>query len=104
MPALRGGRCECTACGEFFSDVRGFDKHRMGKFGTGVPRSCLTPAEMLAANWDRNPKGFWLVPDARRRALKSAGAEIEQPSVIGHGSWGRVRSQRAGKVQIAQAA
>lgn len=56
-PKLTGGRCQCTACGECFTSERTFDKHRVGQFGSD--RRCLTVAEMVAAGWATNARGFW---------------------------------------------
>lgn len=56
-PKLTAGRCQCTACGEYFTSERTFDKHRVGQFGSD--RRCLTVAEMVAAGWATNARGFW---------------------------------------------
>lgn len=55
---LKGQRCECAACGELFNRTSTFDRHRVGEFG--VDRRCLTPDEMLAREWRKNERGFWL--------------------------------------------
>jgi hypothetical protein len=72
MPGLTGNRCECTACGEYFSSERSFDRHRIGQFG--IDRRCMTADAMTADGWARNDRGFWLTPDPRR-----AGADIPAP-------------------------
>jgi len=69
MPKLTGNRCQCTACGEYFSSERSFDRHRIGQFG--IDRRCMTTDAMTADGWARNGRGFWLTPDPRR-----AGADI----------------------------
>lgn len=74
-PRLTGCRCQCTACGGYFGNVRGFDRHRIGTVGD-IDRRCMTEAEMLATGWQRNERGFWLTPDPRR-----AGASVEGPPV-----------------------
>jgi hypothetical protein len=56
-PKLTGGRCQCPACGEYFTSDRTFDRHRVGQFGSD--RRCLTVAEMVAAGWATNARGFW---------------------------------------------
>jgi hypothetical protein len=56
-PILRGPRCQCTACGEYFTSERTFDIHRVGQHGVG--RRCLTVAEMLAAGWGKKRVFFW---------------------------------------------
>lgn len=38
---LVGNRCKCPSCGECFSSVYGFDKHRKGEHG--VDRHCIDP-------------------------------------------------------------
>lgn len=72
VPKLTGNRCQCTACGEYFSSVRGFDRHRVGEYGND--RRCIPVAELLASGWIRNARGFLLTPDPRR-----AGAGISGP-------------------------
>lgn len=61
-PTLRGSRCQCTGCGQFFSCAATFDRHRIGEFaglrGTSS-RRCLSVDEMLAQGWGQNGKGFW---------------------------------------------
>ena len=71
-PKLTGNRCQCTACGEYFSSERSFDRHRIGQFG--IDRRCMTADAMTADGWARNARGFWLTPDPRR-----AGAAIPAP-------------------------
>lgn len=56
---LRGDRCCCTACGEFFNSARAFDEHRTGAFEP-ITRRCFLPAEMLERGMRRNDTGFWL--------------------------------------------
>jgi len=77
MPRLTGNRCACTACGEYFSSERSFDRHRIGQFGTD--RRCMSADAMTADGWARNARGFWQTPDPRR-----AGAAI--PAHRTHGA------------------
>lgn len=51
MPTHRPGsqRCECAACGEWFSGLSGFDDHRTGPHDTG--RRCRTPDEIEARGY-----------------------------------------------------
>jgi hypothetical protein len=56
---LTGHRCQCRACGEYFSRERVFDRHRIGAHG--VNRRCLTVTEMVARGWCRNTAGFWIL-------------------------------------------
>jgi hypothetical protein len=61
-PTLSGNRCECPTCGEPFSSVREFDRHRIGTFAEvgewAHKRRCMTPSEMDAAGWVCNARGF----------------------------------------------
>jgi hypothetical protein len=56
-PVLRGNRCQCTACGEYFNRVSTFDRHRVGSYEDG--RRCLSAPEMEDKGWKRNAAGFW---------------------------------------------
>lgn len=75
-PRLTGSRCQCADCGKYFGSVRGFDRHRVGKFDNPAKRRrCLTLVELLARGWDRDARGFLLTPDLRR-PQGHAGASI----------------------------
>ena len=53
-PRLSGSRCQCPECGEPFSSVATFDRHRVGAFagiGGVNTRRCMTVAEMMAEEW-----------------------------------------------------
>lgn len=66
---LTKNRCKCTHCGEHFTTLRGFDRHRKGSFrDRGAHRRCLTVDEMQERGWHLNPQGFW-VAEKRRRAI-----------------------------------
>jgi len=62
-PRLTGGRCQCPQCGEYFTSDRTFDRHRVGQFAKPGERlgtrRCLAVAEMIAAGWAMNARGFW---------------------------------------------
>jgi hypothetical protein len=64
---LTGCRCQCLTCGDYFGNVRGFDRHRVGEHG--VDRRCLTEAEMIETGWTRDGRGFLLTPDPRRAGV-----------------------------------
>jgi hypothetical protein len=67
---LRGDRCLCRTCGEYFNSTAAFDKHRVGPYDLKAPhygRRCRTPDEMRAAGMAPNPDGWWTT-DARKRA------------------------------------
>jgi hypothetical protein len=71
---LRGDRCLCRACGEFFNSTFMFDKHRRGKYPGG--RRCLTPAELEAKGHVRNEAGFW-ISTARETVPEILGPAID---------------------------
>jgi len=77
-PTLKGCRCQCPACGEYFGSERAFDRHRVGEYE--VPgrasdsRLCLTLRELLSAGWHRSVRGFLLTPDPRRAGADKQGA------------------------------
>lgn len=67
-PVLRGSRCQCAACEQYFSCAAAFDRHRVGDFaGVGGinTRRCLLVEEMLAQGWAQNERGFWRRPSLR---------------------------------------
>jgi len=76
-PRLTGCRCQCTACGEYFGSERAFERHRVGDYALpGMwrgTRRCLPLADMLAAGWTRNGRGFLLTPDPRRAGAGNSG-------------------------------
>jgi hypothetical protein len=55
---LTGHRCQCAACGKFFSRSSVFDKHRTGEYGGG--RRCMTTAEMEAKGMRLTESGVWV--------------------------------------------
>jgi hypothetical protein len=72
---LVSGRCQCTNCGELFSSVREFDRHRTGSFApagsTAHRRRCLTVDELTARGWTQDERGY------RRQGRKRAPAAKE---------------------------
>ena len=54
---------ECAGCGEHFSSLRSFDRHRIGDHG--LSRRCLTVAELHAQGWPQGARGLWL--ESRRK-------------------------------------
>jgi len=84
-PTLKGCRCQCAACGEYFGSERAFDRHRVGDYaepgqwqGT---RRCLPLPAMLAAGWQRSARGFLLQPDPRRAGAGDAGPRVTLPAM-----------------------
>lgn len=57
---LRGDRCQCPACGLYFTSTNAFDKHRTGKHGED--RRCLADFELAERGWEPNDGGFWRKP------------------------------------------
>lgn len=78
-PRLTGCRCQCPTCGDNFGNVRGFDRHRIGIVGA-ADRRCMSDAEMVAAGWQRNARGFLLTPDARRAGAGMQATRVTLPA------------------------
>lgn len=55
---LRGDRCQCCACHEYFNSTAAFNKHRTGEHG--VDRRCRTPDEMQAIGMAVSSRGWWV--------------------------------------------
>lgn len=56
---LRGDRCRCTACGEYFRSTYAFDRHRQGPY---TDRRCLAVAAMSEAGFKQDSRGYWMSP------------------------------------------
>ncbi len=48
--------CRCPSCGEEFTRIAGFVRHRVGRWSA---RRCLTPVEMELLGMTRNSGGRW---------------------------------------------
>lgn len=67
------GGWTCGGCTQVFQSLGDFEHHRVGGFETRVggktgkgTRRCVTPREMLAAGWAKNPNGRWArVPNTK---------------------------------------
>lgn len=73
---LRAGRCQCPACGELFTSVREFDRHRVGSFaqmGGRHDRRCLTAEDLKGRGWRKDARGFWMQGRRRQYAPAKAG-------------------------------
>lgn len=57
---LKGNRCKCPSCGECFSSVHGFDKHRKGAHG--VDRHCVNPKEAGLSIREGANGTYWTTP------------------------------------------
>lgn len=87
MPRLTGNRCQCTACGDYFSSERSFNRHRVGDFAKpGQPgtRRCVPAADLLANGWVRNTRGFLLEPHVQRAPADIA-APRSTPAMVTQG-------------------
>jgi hypothetical protein len=85
-PALTGCRCQCVECGDYFGNVVGFDRHRVGDYGAG--RRCLTAKELGCRGWVRNERGFWLRPRPERGPTGTEAHVAPPPAThvgVGHG-------------------
>ncbi len=54
--------CQCAGCGEYFSTVSNFDKHRIfenADMPDWATRRCMSADEMLASGLVRNSGGYW---------------------------------------------
>ena len=76
-PVLRGPRCQCTACGEYFTSERTFDAHRIGPHGPN--RRCLTVAEMAEAGWGKKRVFFWTNDPLRPARFAPKGSSNGHP-------------------------
>lgn len=57
---LTGKRCQCTACGRYFTTAKNFDRHRVGDYDFDAPdfgRRCL-PVE-VTPKWRMGLAGAW---------------------------------------------
>jgi hypothetical protein len=58
---LTGNKCQCVVCGEVFSTVSNFDKHRKGDHDKA--RYCVDP-EGVGLELRRSQKGaYWVEPN-----------------------------------------
>jgi len=55
---LTGHRCQCAACGKYFSRVSVFDKHRTGDYGKD--RRCMTTEQMETKGMRLTESGVWV--------------------------------------------
>ena len=70
-PQLKGDRCQCPSCREYFNSTYAFDRHRVGQFE--VDRRCLATAEMVAKGMAKNAVGYWV---ARKMPLRRSGKRL----------------------------
>ena len=61
-PKLTGKRCKCPSCGEYFSTVSNFDKHRKGSHADN-DRHCVSPDSV---GLEQNGRGLWAMPGTPR--------------------------------------
>lgn len=81
---LRGRRCQCRTCGEYFNAASLFDQHRTGPYTLAdgsCGRRCLTPDEMREKGMVQRADGFWggePMPEGVLNKVRSG-----QPAAIG---------------------
>jgi len=85
-PKLTGGRCQCPSCFLLFTSEREFNRHRIGDYAEPGAwegsRRCLTWAELVAAGWRSNERGFLMQARPKR-----APAGISGPRVTPTATW-----------------
>ena len=57
---LVGKRCMCPTCGEYFSTLAMFDKHRKGEQAVG--RYCIDPEMAGLSIRKRGTNTYWTIP------------------------------------------
>ncbi len=85
----------CPSCGQDFSSVEAFDRHRVGTFAysydQGVPldpprengRRCLRLDEMRAAGWVVDQRERWVHPREYRRRVTRGGDSFSHEPIMG---------------------
>jgi hypothetical protein len=68
----------CSGCGEDFTSVEYFDRHRVGEHELDWPehengRRCLSVDELAAIGFQRDQRGRWLNPARAQRAFSALG-------------------------------
>lgn len=67
---LSSRRCQCAACGKFFSGGNAFDRHRVGKIVDVAPdygRRCMDDGEMVAAGM-KIVGDIWKIDESKRKS------------------------------------
>lgn len=57
---LKGNRCQCPACKEYFSTVANFDRHR--RYNEQNQRVCVEPSTVGLVIANRAGNSFWAMP------------------------------------------
>ncbi len=82
----------CRACGQDFSSVEAFDRHRVGAhtytYDAGLlldpprhdGRRCLNLDEMARAGWVLDARGRWVHPRELRKRLSRGGDSPTEPT------------------------
>lgn len=87
VPRLTGGRCQCAACGLYFTGTREFERHRLGAYAEigrrNGSRRCMSLEELEAHNWRRTDRGFWMQPRAQRAPARAQGPCHAAPARVG---------------------
>lgn len=58
MTKLTGNKCQCVVCGEVFSTVSNFDKHRKGDHDGG--RYCIDPKDANLTLRETQNGSYWI--------------------------------------------
>jgi hypothetical protein len=79
----------CRGCGQDFSAVKFFDRHRVGvhefTYSEGAVmdppredgRRCLSIFELRGLGWEKGVNGRWFDPAERARSLRALGKTVE---------------------------
>jgi len=73
---LRGNRCQCQGCFEYFNSEKAFNAHRTGKY-MPMERRCLTVDEMLQCGMSLNSAGFWITEVQLKTPILASAASEE---------------------------
>jgi hypothetical protein len=61
---------QCAACGDDFTSVETFDRHRVGSHEPDE-RRCLSPAGMREKDWEKDGRGRWFDQARFERARRA---------------------------------
>ena len=64
--------CQCSVCGEYFSTVSNFDKHRKGKHGEKV---CEDPESVGLVIGSRGQSTYWRMPSQLENEIDNQPSE-----------------------------
>jgi len=75
----------CASCGQDFTSLEYFDRHRVGEHGLDWPehengRRCLDIDELGASGFRRDDAGHWFDPARAQRASYALGGSTDRPA------------------------